>query len=491
MMDKPNFICIIADDLGYGDAGFQDPCMYDVNTPGLNRLASAGYVFDTAYSTSPICSPSRTGIITGRYQQRWGNYWFGQGGLPFTEATTPGILRDKGYHTFKIGKTHYNGGDAEHPLDHGYDSFYGFVDHTADYMRQTKTDVEKYGQSNAEKAHIGVLMRGRTQVYESGYTTELFTNEAVNILSNYQKKAPFFMEIAYNAVHQPVYINHPDYLERFGLTQFPQWEPDVEDYNTWHAKWGLRGIVDPDGRKRYLSTLAVLDDCIRRLLTTLKTCELLENTIIFFLSDNGGAYENYACNAKLKGGKYTLFEGGIRVPLIVSIGSNIQKSVTAAAINGSKRIAETVSTMDILPTILNLAGVEIPGNLDGRSLVPLLKGEASNTPLHPFLIWDNGNVKNNEHEYAVRKGNWKLVHSIMDDYKAIRLNTYCGSVKNVSWKTRTINGLDFYDLDWRDHHGLRLYNLQDDIGESNDVYSEHPEIAKDLINTYIEWCEHL
>ena len=116
---KPNVLVIVADDLGYADLSFLPYASEDISTPNIDRLMEQGVFFANAYATSPICSPSRAGLITGRYQQRWGNFWYGQGGLPKTELTIPAALKELGYFTHKIGKTHLNGGSAEHPLDHG------------------------------------------------------------------------------------------------------------------------------------------------------------------------------------------------------------------------------------------------------------------------------------------------------------------------------------------------------------------------------------
>ena len=135
LASHPNVLVIVADDLGYADMSFLEHAPEDVSTPGIDRLAKEGTYFTNAYSTSPICSPSRCGLITGRYQQRWGNYWYGQGGLPKEEKTLPQVLKKLGYHTKKIGKTHLNGGPAEHPLDHGFDENIGFRHHTWDYIR--------------------------------------------------------------------------------------------------------------------------------------------------------------------------------------------------------------------------------------------------------------------------------------------------------------------------------------------------------------------
>jgi len=140
--DKPNVLVIVADDLGYADLSFLPYASKDVHTPSIDRIAETGVFFSNAYSTSPICSPSRAGLLTGRYQERWGNYWYGEGGLPANEKTLPQYLKELGYYNVKIGKTHLNGGPVQHPLDHGFDEFLGFIDHTWDYLRLSQDDVD-------------------------------------------------------------------------------------------------------------------------------------------------------------------------------------------------------------------------------------------------------------------------------------------------------------------------------------------------------------
>jgi arylsulfatase A-like enzyme len=477
MAQKPNIVFIIADDLGYGDLSCQPTSAEDIHTPGIDRLAGRGALFTEAYTTSPICSPSRTGMITGKYQQRWGNYWFGQGGLPSAEMTIPKKLKEYGYRTKKVGKTHHNGGDAQHPLKHGFDEFYGFVDHSADYLRHTKEEVDKHGAKNAKLAHIGILERNGEPSYDEGYTTDLFTDEAIEFIRRDHGDTPFYLEISYNAVHQPIYVNHPDYLDRFGLKPFKLWEPDKEDYTTWHDRWGLLGEVDPDGRKRYLSTLAVLDDAVSKIVDVLGEKGIDENTVVVFVSDNGGAYENYAYNAALKSGKYTLFEGGIRVPLLVSWPKRWQ---------GGRVLDGMVSTMDLFATLADAVGGVVPSALDGRSLAPMLEGKADGGT-HETLVWDNGNAAK-VGGFAVRKGDWKLVnHELPAFIMKKRMDAYCERENNYDRPSKEYNGLWFYDwtMDWQ--MGTRLYNLADDVTESRDLSSEHPEKVQELTEIYRQW----
>jgi arylsulfatase B len=456
--EKPNILVIVVDDLGYADLSFLPQSPADVHTPNIDQVAAQGTYFSNAYSTAPICSPSRVGMITGQYQQRWGNYWYGEGGLPDSIPTIPQMLKEAGYHTYKIGKTHLNGGPVEHPLDHGFDEFLGFIDHTWDYLRLSQKDVDAYGEENAKQAHIGPLLHNREKVsYENGYTTDIFTDKAVEIIDSKQEK-PFYIQLEYNAVHGPTYVCHPDYLEKFGLEQFPFWDPEKERYSDWHYRTGYLGEIDPDGRKRYLLQLAVLDDGIGRILESLKKTGKLKNTMIVFISDNGGDYLVYSDNTPLSGNKYMFGEGGLRVPLIVSL---------PARYEGNKSNASLVSGMDIFPTLMELAGVEVEHTLDGLSLTKLL-GNENEVVHHESLAFSSG-----MNSYVVRKGPWRLNHY-------------------VGWRTRErfkiVDGICLRDTTHYVYRGgINLYNLDEDISETTDLSDQYPEVVKEMTSIYTEW----
>lgn len=453
---KPNIILIVADDLGYADLSFLPNAAGDVHTPNIDRIAKKGTYFSNAYSTSPICSPSRAGLVSGMYQARWGNYWYGEGGLPDSVVTLPQRLKKEGYITKKIGKTHLNGGPVEHPLDHGFDSFLGFIDHTWDYLRLSQKDVEEYGAENAQKAHIGPLLRNREKVsYEDDFTTDIFSREAVDFIRSTKNK-PAFLHLSYNAVHHPTYVGHPDYLDKFGIQQFPYWDPDKESYSKWHSKWGHLGKVDPDGRNRYLLQLAVMDDGIGQILNALEESGQRSNTCIVFTSDNGGTINTYANNAPLDGYKYMFGEGGIRVPLIISCPDQILE----------RQITSLVSAMDIYPTVLELAGKEPLNDIDGRSLLPHLKGDTSYTP-HDQLVWSNG-----RDSWVVRKGPWKLVHNIGWNHSDFILTN--GKARRSPER-------------YRYPGGIRLYNLEKDIQESRDLSDQFPNVVSELTEIYRQW----
>jgi len=454
-LSKPNVLVIVADDLGYADLSFLPYASEDVETPNISRIAEHGVFFSNAYSTSPICSPSRTGILTGRYHERWGNYWYGEGGLPANEKTLPQLLKEQGYYNVKVGKTHLNGGPVQHPLDHGFDEFLGFIDHTWDYMRLSQEDVDQYGKANAKKAHIGPLLENRQKKsFSNSFTTEIFTDKTIEAIQN-KTDQPLYIELEYNAVHHPTYVTHPDYLEKYGIEQFPFWDPKIESYQKWHRKWGHLGEVDPDGRKRYLTHLEVMDVGIGKILDAFEVSGEIDNTIIIFLSDNGGTINTYARNLPLNGYKYMFGEGGIRIPMIISYPAKIREQQT---------VHQMVSGMDILPTILEVVGGDIPDNLDGKSLWRAINEKEA---VHEELVWSNG-----RDSWVVRKGNWKLAHNIGWVHNTYQLE---GGV------ARPI------DAKYRYPDGSMLFDLENDIGETINVKDEHPEIVKELKAIYADW----
>lgn len=465
---RPNVIVIVADDLGYADMSFLPQSPKDVSTPAIDQLAKEGTYFSNAYSTSPICSPSRCGLITGRYQQRWGNYWYGQGGLPKDQLTIPQALKKLGYFTKKIGKTHLNGGDAQHPLDHGFDENLGFIHHTWDYIRLSQKDLDAY-KKRAEGKSLGILCvgplergRGESASYEDGFTTEIFTQEAVKtIKAGENSEKPFFIELEYNAVHMPTYIADPDYARKAGYEQpvwdreaekweFPFWDPRDMSWDVWHRKWGHLGEVDPLGRKRYLANLMALDDGIGRILKTLKETGQRENTIVFFLSDNGGTINTYANNTPLRGYKYMFGEGGVRIPLIVSWPGRVPSGETRSGLT---------SAMDVFPTIMSLVGGEVPADLDGRNLFSARK--------HGFLCFTDG-----KQTWSIRQGNWKLISSPGWEHTSYRL-----TADNIAVPAEA----------YRYPEGMQLFNLRDDIGETTNLASRHSDRVAAMKAIYDDW----
>jgi arylsulfatase B len=471
---KPNIIVIVADDLGYADLSFLPQSPKDVSTPAIDQLAKEGTYFSNAYSTSPICSPSRCGLITGRYQQRWGNYWYGQGGLPKDQLTLPQALKKLGYFTRKIGKTHLNGGEAQHPLDHGFDEFIGFIHHTWDYIRLSQKDLDAYTQRAKGKSlgilNVGPLERDKGEMvsYEDGFSTEIFTDEAVQTIeAGRDSDTPFFIELEYNAVHMPTYIADPDYARKAGYEQpvwdreaakweFPFWDPNTISWGDWHKKWGHLSEVDPLGRKRYLANLMALDDGIARVLKALDETGQRENSIVVFLSDNGGTINTYANNTPLRGYKYMFGEGGVRIPMIISWPGRLPEG---------RQLAGLASGMDVFPTVLELAGGTIPKNLDGRSLVPALTGKQDRG--HPNLCFSDGRKT-----WSIREGDWKLISSPGWDHSNYRL---------------TEDGTAVSAPNYRYPEGMQLFNLKNDIGETTNLAAQSPGRVAELKRHYDAW----
>ena len=477
--EKPNVVVIMADDLGYADLSFlgdAPPDIKKMGTPHLARLAHEGTYFSAGYATAPICSPARTGFITGRYQTRWGNYWYGQGGLPTSELTIPKALKKLGYVTKKIGKTHHNGGKAQHPLKHGFDEFLGFIHHTWDYTRLSSKDRDAYKKAGKGKS-LGILCVGPLErndgekvSLEDAFTTEVFTDEACAYISRDHGDKPFYLQLAYNAVHMPTYVVDQDYAKKVGLApepwdreatswSFPYFDPRNETWAAWHKQWGHLGKVDPLGRKRYLSHLMAMDDGIGKIMDTLKAEGLRENTLIVFLSDNGGTINTYANNGSLRGYKYMFGEGGIRIPIIVSMPSKLP-------VNQQKRA--TVSSMDLFPTIMNLASGRVPENLDGKSLLPVIRNQSSGQRHHETLVWDKGKGGC----WVVRHGKWKLAH-------------------NAGW---THNDYEFkdgkavaVDAPFTYPNGIQLFDLESDPSETKNLADQHPETVAELTRLHAAW----
>ena len=365
------------------------------------------------------------------------------------------ITSKDAYYNIKIGKTHLNGGPVEHPLDHGFDDFLGFIDHTWDYLRLSQNDVDHYGEVNARRAHIGPLLDGREKVsFENDFTTDIFSRKTVEVIQN-KGDRPLYIQLEYNAVHHPTYICHPDYLEKYGIDQFPYWDPEVEPYLSWHRKWGHLGEVDPDGRKRYLLQLEVLDAGIGNILDALEASGELENTIIFFMSDNGGELSTYSQNDPLNGYKYMFGEGGIRVPMIIAYPKLIKEQ---------KYVTPKVSLMDVVPTILETIGVDLPEDLDGKSLWPAIEDDKE---IHDYLVWSNG-----RETWVVRKGAWKLARNIGYVHNTYEL------VEGIAYEA---------DSHYLFPGGTRLIDLDQDMGETTNVAKQFPEVVRELEQIYLTW----
>lgn len=479
---QPNVIVILADDLGYADVGFHDVVADGVHTPNLDRLAASGVSFLNAYASSPVCSNSRLALSTGRYQQRWGAYYYGQGGLPRTENTIAEMMREAGYRTMKVGKTHMNDGPKAHPMKHGFEQFLGFIHHSWDFHLLSAKDVQAYEnkkQGSSKKmnmAPIGPLTRGydTKESYEGITTTEIFGREAVTFIGT-ESEQPFYLRLSFNAVHTPLTRAPNEELAlKYGIPlrpfdrdakvwEYPLWDPKAQpNYKKWYEQAAHLGISDPYGRKIYLAHLEQMDAMIGAILDALEAQGIADNTIIFFSSDNGGSDQSYANNGDINAYKYCLMDGGIKVPMLLS---------WPARFGQGKRIEATVTHRDLFASLAEITGIEPKKALDGKSLLPLIDGTVAELHAGEPLFWDSGSKQAN---WVARQGKWKLVYRKKSkDYHAYQLDEY-GLVKK-EFKTVPIPD------------GLQLYDMEADPGETKDLSMQYPERVAAMEAMYTAW----
>jgi len=365
----PNIVVIMTDDQGYADFSYNPHHGAEVSTPHLDALAREAVYFSQGYTTGPVCSPTRAGLMLGRYQQRVGVYSAGDGGVGFDprEKIFPAFL-PAGYRSMAIGKWHL-GLDEDapalkwHAMNRGFDEAYKFMGRGAhDYFELTGI-----------KDDYAPIYRGKEPIAQSeGYLTNVLSDEAVAFIER-QKDSPFFLYLAYNAVHTPA--------------QAPQ--KDIDAYRTKYPHL-------TETRAILLAMLEHLDNGVGAVVNKLKAEGLWDNTLLFFLTDNGGAAAMDADNGHLRDFKQTLYEGGIRTPFIMSWPNRFQ---------GSRVIDVPVSSFDILPTVLDATEVEVPASIkfDGKSILPLIAGTTKKH--HDVMYWDSGD---DTRGWAVRQGDWKL-----------------------------------------------------------------------------------
>ena len=437
---RPNILLIFVDDLGYGELGCQGNV--EIPTPHIDSLARNGIRFTQGYVTSPYCSPSRAGLLTGRYQSRFGHELNPVGrrnlderaGLPLSERTIAEDLKAGGYATALVGKWHLGGLPQFHPQRRGFDEFFGFLHEGHFYVpgppwpdvltwlrtrelpggaglrQQDGNVIRSMHLRNNEPPYDenNPILRGTQPVVEREYLTEALAREATTFIERNASR-PWFLYLSYNAPHSPMQAPIRS-LERFG---------HIGDIH----------------RRLFAAMVAALDDSIGAVLATLRTLELEEDTLIFFLSDNGGpTAELTSSNAPLRGGKGQLFEGGIRIPFVMQWKGRLP---------GGKVVEQPVISLDILPTALAAAGVSRAAGrkLDGLNLLPWLCGNAP-APGQRTFFWRYGR------NVALRDGDWKLIRQ----------------------SARGKSDADF-----------ALFDLARDAGETNDLASTRPEVAKELL----------
>jgi len=437
----PSVVVIFVDDLGYGELGCQGN--REIPTENIDSLAAAGVRFTDGYVTASYCSPSRAGLLTGRYQTRFGYELNPVGahnqdpraGLPGSEVTLAAHLRDAGYATALIGKWHLGGTAAYHPLRRGFDEFFGFLHEGHFYVPPPYHGVTTMlrrkalpggGRGRAvdgrliHTTHMGhneppydagnPILRGGQPVVEPAYLTDALTREAVDFIGRHRRR-PFFLYLAYNAVHSPLQAADA-YMERFA---------HIEDVH----------------RRIFAAMLANLDDGVGRVLEKLRDEKIEEKTLVFFISDNGGpTRELTSSNAPLRGGKGEVYEGGIRVPFLVQWKGRIP---------GGRLYRHPVISLDVYATAASVADAPVPTGrpIDGVDLLPYLTGRRDDRP-HETLFWRMGP------RTALRTGDWKLVR----------------------------NAKPGGDSPWE------LYDLAADITESNDLAPRQPEKLRELVRIW-------
>jgi arylsulfatase A-like enzyme len=396
----PNIVVIVADDLGYADVRFNPQHAKEIGTPHLQALAGESVICRQGYVSGHVCSPTRAGLMTGRYQQRLGLYTGGEAGsgLPKSEIIFPQFLKPAGYKSIQLGKWHLGPDPEWSPAHRGFDDVFGFLGRGAhDYF---KLDDPK-----------DPIYRGTEPIKLDGYLTDHLGREAIAFVDR-NKSQPFFLYLAFNAVHAPL--------------QAPA--DEIEKFNT--------------GNKNRDTLLAMgkrMDDAIGGLVAKLKAEDLWHNTLLFFISDNGGPLAQTANNTPLRAGKHSDYEGGIRVPFLVCWPDRLKPGVSDAV----------VSSLDILPTALAAAGVAAPTEkkLDGLNLVPILRGETP-APVRD-LFWCSGG---DEGWWAVRSADWKLV----------------GEKGKIG-----------------------LFDLANDVSESQDLAKQMPDRVRALTDLHDAWLSEM
>lgn len=454
-VDAPNILLITVDDLGMADVSLYGEG--DIETPHIDRLGREGVVFENAYVTSPVCAPSRAALITGRYQQRfgfeftmherylrnrleylgfryfvdsepWKPRWtdrvpnanaIHQQGLPLSEISLADVLKKQGYHTGIVGKWHLGWSKEKRPSAFGFDEQYGFFNSHTLYAPEGSPGIVDQkiegdwtdpfiwsGQRNGPHA----ISRNYVEVEEKGYLTDRITDESIRFMQQSSGK-PFFLWASYNAPHTPLQAPE-EYVEQFAH------------------------IEDPV-RRVYRAMISNLDDNLGRLLDFINQAQLAENTLIFFISDNGGAaYTLTTDNGRYEGGKNTEFEGGVKVPMIIR---------WTGVLPADRRYEPMVSSMDVFSTALDAASAEWNTSrpVDGVSLLPYLTNSLDTEP-HKYLFWQRGISQ------VVRSREWKLM-----------LNAYSGDTL--------------------------LYNLQENTYEFPDQSALYPETVRRLGEEITAW----
>ena len=428
-IQRPNIVIIMCDDLGYADVGFNGA--KDIKTPALDALAHGGTICTSGYVAHPFCGPSRMGLMTGRYPHRFGAPFnlpnSGQGieeynrqGIPENETLISTMLQGAGYYTGAIGKWHMGIDPQFHPNARGFDDFYGFLggghmyfpDKYNDiYERQVKAGKTTFNEYQTPLEHNGQNVR------ETEYMTDALSREASRFVTEAaEMKKPFFLYLAYNAPHTPLEAKEDDLA--------------------------LYAGIDDEKRRAYAAMVHAVDRGVGRLVETLKTSGAFDNTLIVFLSDNGGQLGAGASNEPLTQGKGSVCEGGFRVPMFFH---------WPAEVAAGRHFDHPVTALDFYPTFARLARATVSADrpLDGKDIWDAFQADRSpraDEPIYALRHW------NGFHNVGIRRDQWKATKQ----------------GPNSAWS---------------------LFNIEEDISESNDVSSQHPELVEQMVDDARAWSE--
>ncbi len=444
----PNIIMILADDLGYADISAYKDGRF--KTPNIDRIGIEGVRFTDGYASAPVCGPSRAGLQTGRYQERFG-FEYNNGpaqrdlrqgyGLDLREIPIAQILKAKGYHTGLVGKWHLGMQDKFYPTNRGYDEFVGFLPGQTSYMNPDlpgvhlslkssgANDDAASSPSNMAQFHRQALTQivegpDRKVVHnEDQYLTDYFADrDAEFIRRTAQTGQPYFLYAAFNAVHAPLMVTQK-YYDRF---------PQIKD----------------EQLRIYAAMVSALDDGVGKILDAVDASGQANNTIVFLASDNGCAeYYPGLCSCEpLRGGKLSHYEGGTRVPFMLRWPGHIKAGMV---------YRQAVSLLDVLPTSAAAAGAKLPADrvYDGVDLLPFLTGRKTGMP-HDALVWRRRPL------ISIRKGDWKLWESVND----------------------TTGRYGEYKL---------LFNLKSDLNETSNLAAGNPQKVKELEDLIHQWAKDM
>ncbi|MBK1856258.1 sulfatase-like hydrolase/transferase [Verrucomicrobiaceae bacterium 5K15] len=363
----PNIVILFSDDAGYADFGFQPDCAEEMKqlTPNIDTIARDGVRLSNAYMSGCVCSPSRAGLMTGRYQERFGfdnNLPPGhKNGVDLDETFGVKRLQKLGYKTALIGKWHLGYPAEYHPNERGYDWFYGLLQGSRGYHPYKKPSPHR------------VILDNKKPTPEEGYITDRFGDAACQFIQE-NKGEPFYLFVSFTAPHSPNQPNKKD-LDRIK-----------------HIKKNMR--------RNYAGLMVSLDDNVGKILKTIKDSGIEDNTLVIFTNDNGGQTATGANNGRLKGKKGSLWEGGVRVPWAMRWPGKIKAGTV---------VNDPIISLDILPTVVDLTDHPVADswNLDGRSMLPLMTGKAASLP-ERTLHWRQHGP---EGSISLRRGKWKLIHN--------------------------------------------------------------------------------